>query len=51
VQGCVRVPGRGDAYYRVDFAHIAYVGSAEWVEREEPETPAAVDPHAGIRER
>lgn len=33
VQGYVKVPGAdgGDAYYRVDFNKVAYIGPSEWV--------------------
>ena len=32
VQGCVRIPREGDAYYRVAFEYIELViGSAPWV--------------------
>jgi len=31
VQGYVRVPGEGDAYYRVEYAHVHPIGKAEWI--------------------
>ena len=30
VQGVVRVPGRGEAPYRVTFEHVAYIGELQW---------------------
>lgn len=30
-QGSVRVPGRGEAYYRVPWSAMEYVGPATWV--------------------
>lgn len=49
VQGYVHLPGKGDAggnaYYRVPFNKIAYIGLSEWI-HVEPEAADAVDPQA-----
>jgi hypothetical protein len=39
VQGYVRIPGRGDAYYRVPFDMVSYVGPATWVHEEQHAEP------------
>ena len=31
VQGFVKLPAQGDAYYRVPFEHCMRIGTAEWV--------------------
>lgn len=37
VQGYVTVPGtaetKGDAYYRVEYEHLVYIGMAEWINK------------------
>jgi hypothetical protein len=35
VQGYARVPGGGDAYYRVPYEQVHLVGVAEWVHQSE----------------
>ena len=36
-QGYVRVPGQGDAFYRVNFEHIEFVGGAVWIHSDSSE--------------
>lgn len=37
VQGYVKVPGGGDAYYRVAFNKIVLIGIAIWIREDEKE--------------
>lgn len=47
VMGYVTVPGKGekggDAYYRVSFEHITYIGQAEWMRGEAATTISGAD--------
>ncbi len=34
VQGFVKIPAKGDAYYRCEFSHLHRIGAAEWLPAE-----------------